>query len=960
MPALAAAVLPSLAHLANTHASQSPTFSALPVEEIGAISFRRAHPGWDGRGVVVGVLDSGIDLGVAGLDRVPTGGRKILDARDFSGQGDVKLTRARFDTRDGRPALVDTKKRAVFGVDRLPATSPDSTYWLGFVDEKEWRFSSVKDLNLNGANDDRFAVLAFAPTADAADSQWVALVDLDADGQLDDEEPIRSYGVSGQLVRFRSSSDRETLHPIAGGITIRPGDKVVELHLADNGHGTHVAGIATGYRIGDNDGLDGVAPGAHLLSLKIGNNAMSGGATTTESVKKAVNWAIEWAEDRKVPLVFNMSYGIESVREGQSDVDKFIDKTLLEHPQVVFVVSNGNNGPGLSSAGTPSAAAYAISVGNMSSDEAARAIGGQGLKRDMMNFGSSRGGEAAKPTVVAPGTVLSTVPPFDGGEVKNGTSMSSPHVAGAAALLLSAAGAEKVPWTFATVSQALAGTARPLPGYTLLDQGGGLVQIEPAWNALRAMTARSTSTLLVTKVEVTNPGYPSGKGPAAFWRNSGWFPAPPRETTVTLTPQFADAATPDARAAMLTDFDLEADASWIRLDRGSIHLKGDGTSTFDIEYDPAALKSPGLYTGRVRGFPRGMGGARIAAFEAWQTVIIPWRFDGTDGTRTWSGKGMEPGGIERIFIEVPSGASALSLSLEAEESPGGQCRVVLFDPEGHSHGTFAGWADPANGATHEQILSGKDLVAGTWEAIVGAASANRRDAAWKLEARLSQLECRPDTLARFAMPPGEATTAKATVVNRSDRLFAGRAEGSIQGWRRERTIHVVDDDTYEMPFTLPPDIDQVTFEASFEESLYQKTSDIVIGILDKNGVALNRTSFDVLSGSITFANPAKGGGESGSYRLELRPGFVHAASADDWSFRLVESWRRRDRDAVKVTANDSEALTFYPGAPVELEVTMPLTPREAPDGAFNYGEIVIREEATKKTGVVWPIRLRGR
>jgi tripeptidyl-peptidase-2 len=949
----------SFARLPAETADPPLVWDVLPIEEIGALAFRRAHPEWNGAGVVIGILDSGVDLGVSGLDRVPQGGRKVLDARDFSGQGDVTLARATIATRDGRPVLIDKKERAVFGVDRLAMTAPDSAYWLGFLEEKAWRTSSLKDLNNNGSQDDRFAVLAFAPTKDAADSQWVAIVDLDADGQLDDETPLRSYGISGDLVRFRSSTDAEKLHPLSGGLTILPSRKLVEIHMADNGHGTHVAGIAAGYNLGGQSGLDGVAPGAHVLSLKIGNNSLVGGATTTESVKKALNWAADWAKERNRPLVLNMSYGIGSEIDGLSDVDRLIDDFLLENPRVVYVCSAGNDGPGLSSAGTPAAAAFALTTGNMIPDSGAPVLWGSGVRRDLVNPGSSRGGDVAKPEVLAPGVALSTVPPFDNSEIKNGTSMASPQVAGAAALLLSAARAEGVDWSWATVRQALRGTARPLPGFSVLDQGAGLIDVSAAWPALRGFAPRATDALLAVRVEATNPFYPSGTGPAAFWRSGGWFPAPPRDTKVTIKGAYRKAATPDERVDVLRGWDLETDASWLRLDRSSVHLKGDDATTFDVEYDPAAFRAPGVYTGRIRAFRRGGPGPRLAEWESWHTVVVPERFPAADGTLSWSATAEEPGGLRRYFVDVPAGTGALNIRVEAARGSRGQARAVVFNPEGHNAGSFGGWADPVSGARHEQTLTGAKLVPGTWEIIVLSNQANRHDAAWRLDVSVSGFHCRPDTLRRFAHEPGQRPVATATVTNVLGGVFEGKAAGSLLGWRRERTIRVSDKDRLEIPVSLAPEIAAVTFEVEFDDALYNRTTDAVIGVLDEKGVPKQRASFDNRRATLTFTNPNGGDGAPAAWTLEIWPGFTHAASKDSWSFTLVETHRRRETEAVTVTQNGKETLALYPGVPATLEVTLADAPRTAPDGAFPWGEIRFEDTATKSTRGVWPIRFEA-
>ncbi|MGH7594244.1 MAG: hypothetical protein ACRELE_10400, partial [Gemmatimonadales bacterium] len=63
----------------------------MPLRASHVERFAAGHPTWDGRGVLIAILDSGIDPGVPGLAIASDSTPKILDLRDFSDEGRIAL-----------------------------------------------------------------------------------------------------------------------------------------------------------------------------------------------------------------------------------------------------------------------------------------------------------------------------------------------------------------------------------------------------------------------------------------------------------------------------------------------------------------------------------------------------------------------------------------------------------------------------------------------------------------------------------------------------------------------------------------------------------------------------------------------------------------------------------------------------------------------------------------------------
>jgi subtilisin family serine protease len=266
-------------------------------------------------------------------------------------------------------------------------------------------------------------------------------------------------------------------------------------------HGTHVAGIAAGnHGVYTGRALSGVAPNAYIgnykaLTIPTPEFGLDG---NSPEIAAAIEAAVKDGMD-----VINLSLGEPEVNPADDLVVQAIDGAAAAG--VVPVVAAGNDFEdfGRGSVGSPGSAQGAITVAAVSN--------GRGFPPDGIADFSSSGPTPItlqlKPDVSAPGiNVISSLPPREGTwGTLSGTSMASPMVAGAAALLR-----EQHPtWTVAQIKSALTLTGDPVHALGQVSgeiattrEGGGLVDL-PRANAPLVFAAPSALSFGLVRVGAT-------------------------------------------------------------------------------------------------------------------------------------------------------------------------------------------------------------------------------------------------------------------------------------------------------------------------------------------------------------------------------------------------------------------------------------------------------------------------
>ena len=801
----------------------------MPLAATGVPGFLAAHPMWDGRGVLIAILDSGLDPGASGLDSTSAGRPKILDLRNFSSEGRIDLSPV---VPDGDAVLFGGRRLVGFG--RMRALAAAGPWYGGILRERLLGEPPASDVNANGIDSDSLVLVV-----GRASNGWVLFADTDGDGSLANEYPVHDYLVARESFGWHRPG---AAPPLMMAANFREAAQRPELELVfdTEAHGTHVAGIAAAHGIGGIAGFDGVAPGAQLLGLKISRNDF-GGLTTTGSVLAALDYALRFAASRRLPLVVNMSFGVGNEREGTARLDALLDSVLQAHPEVVFITSAGNDGPGLSTMGFPGSMRRGITVGAIQ-PSVFFAPPGRALRSDAdpLLFFSARGGELAKPDLVAPGTAYSTVPGWNQGEeFKSGTSMAAPHVAGLAAILLSAVQAQHRTVLAEELRRALAGSARPVPGHNTLAAGAGVPELTGAWRRMQGAAPEGNFDIEI----------PEHRGTSAAFR-------------IGVADSVVRFRIQRSRTSEPLDVTLTSDVAWLD-SPASIRLSGSDNLITLTQRPPA---SPGIYTGTVIAAAQGVEGP---LFRLVSTVVIP---EARDVAPLRVSARLTPGAEHSVFFAADSGRPFRVRMATA--APGEQLIAALHQPGGAPILGENGIPGGADTAAAVFAVDGRDARQGFYQAVAVAPPGS------PAAARIA-IDHAPVGLG-LAGPQDSFVVRVRSLV---DSAVAGRLRFGWLGAESKTVVGESGGADIRLNFPLPVWARHVVVDLELDPEQWSRFTDFGLTALDSAGRILGKSPANYAQSRLSVDLPARAADQSAT--IVFAPGFAEAGSTERWSGRLT-------------------------------------------------------------------------
>ncbi|MET8563359.1 S8 family serine peptidase [Streptomyces flaveolus] len=850
-----------------------------PSFETGAVDFVEDHPSADGRGITIGILDSGVDLGHPALQKTTTGERKIVDwvtATDPVVDGDG--TWRRMTTGVSGPSFSVTT--ATQGTEKF--TAPAGTYKFNYMYESATAGGDEKgDLNRDGDTTDAWGVL-YDPAA------GTVRVDTNDDLDFTDDPAMKPYKDDHQVGYFGTDDPAtdvvervpfvvETRKDVVYNSSGAKAD-YVNIGVIESEHGTHVAGITAAHGLFGGR-MNGAAPGAKLVSSRA--CTWTGGCTNVALTEGMIDLVTKRGVD-----IVNMSIGgLPALNDGNNARAELYTR-LIDTYGVQLVISAGNSGPGANTIGDPGLADKVISVGATISKETWAANYGSAVEKKyaMMPF-SSRGPRedgGFTPTLSAPGAAINTTqtwlpgsPVAEAGyslpagySMLQGTSMASPQATGASALLLSAARQQGIDLTPARLRTALTSTADHIKGVQAYEEGAGLIDIVDAWESVKDDATAHEYTVKApvdTAIDyaLKTPGYGTG----LYDREGGLKAGGKKTYDVTIT----RTSGPDKAVRHELRFENNAGGTFRIVGDDDVRLPLNQPVTVKVQ---AAPKSEGIKSAILEvDDPRTEGIDK----QILSTVVVA-----APVHHTYSASGsVQRNSTRSYFLTVPEGATSLEVAIGGLKDKS-QTRFIAIHPYGvPSDNTstpycYNNYLD-GNGCKPD-VRSYADPQPGVWEVEVESRRTSPLlDNPYRLDVTVLGAAFDPETVTVPEAKAGTPADASWKVTNKYAALD-GKLVGGPLGSAKTARPAIKEGETQTTTVAVPAGATSLDVAIG---GVSDTAADLDLTVYDASGKEVGKSADGDSEEAVSVPSPA-----AGTYTIEV-VGYAVPAGSTDYDYRDV-------------------------------------------------------------------------
>uniref|UniRef100_A0AC34FI39 Peptidase S8/S53 domain-containing protein n=1 Tax=Panagrolaimus sp. ES5 TaxID=591445 RepID=A0AC34FI39_9BILA len=671
----------------------------IPKSTTQQTEFIEQFPEYDGRNTVIAILDTGIDLSLPGLQKTTTGASKVIGCFDLTGAGDVDTSTIRNCPVNG--ILIGLTGRELM----IPSTweNPSGEWHLGKKPVFELYSTNVKNRIINKQNknlqkttkllaaglmkeltnkllnqktrEEINAKLQYlnesenisfeSPVADCIvwfdGNKWKASIVTSICDNLESAKVMSSFSED----REYGFISEECM--VSYCITIHDKGNILEICVANGSHGSHVAHIAAGH-FPDNPEKDGLAPGAQIISLCIGDSRNRNNLS-----QQALIRALEICCRLKVDVI-NFSYGATPNCVDEGNIAMIIKK-IIENDRIIFVAAGGNYGPGLSTMGFAGGKLHhsGIYVGAYLSAEMKIKVYGHCEPSNSVVFPFSSRGPCHDASwgvnICAPGAAFTGIPKSElkSSDLLDGTSMSCPNAAGNIACLLSAMKSESIPISSFRIKLAIMNSAF-MPEDVKQDPyslGSGIIQILSAYELIKSSMSLIPTNITDIVASVNGKRGIYIREPSKINHNEEYY--------ITIETTFKNSEDNDARINFECMLSLIQSKDGIKLNMRTPKCRLP-SSRCVITIDPRNLETGAVHFAEIVGI-NPLNKTLGPLFRIPIIVIVPEKVTRLNGFCFNKQLTLQPAVPQRLFLQSPIGSTYAVATIESLESD----RDIKFD-----------------------------------------------------------------------------------------------------------------------------------------------------------------------------------------------------------------------------------------------------------------------------------------